>query len=228
MTSRMDPITKPEFLVNTSHQAAGHRRLRDGLALLAGLSHPYAYAPHDHWWLGLMSLAVLLFLWVREPKRAWWYGWVFGAGAFTLGLSWLYVSIHEVGMAPVPLAAGLTLLFGVSLGLFPASAGWVLRWFTGWNTAWLLTMAVAAWTLLSWSRSWLFTGFPWLSPGAVFLDTPLQGYGPLFGEYGMEFMAMATAAFLIYPLVVSKQAGRAANAWAVGGVLLIWLDTTSG
>ena len=119
MTSRMDPITKPEFLVNTSHQAAGHRRLRDGLALLAGLNHPYAYAPHDHWWLGLMSLAVLLFLWVREPKRAWWYGWVFGAGAFTLGLSWLYVSIHEVGMAPVPLAAGLTLLFGVSLGLFP-------------------------------------------------------------------------------------------------------------
>src|SRR5690554_7169412 len=38
-------------------------------------------------------------------------GWLLGLGLFGSGASWIYVSIHVHGYAPVPLAVFLTLLF---------------------------------------------------------------------------------------------------------------------
>ena len=197
-----------------------HRRFRDALALTAGFCQPYAFAPYDHWWLGLFSHALLLFLWVREPRRAWWYGWLFGVAAFGLGLSWLYVSIHEVGGLPAVPAGALVLLFGACLGLFPALAGWMLRPFARMCPAWILGMAVCVWVLTSWSRAWFLTGFPWLSPGAAYLDTPLAGFAPVLGGYGVELAALITAAVLVYVWIPTASAKRSTAL----GVVFLWLS----
>jgi apolipoprotein N-acyltransferase len=49
----------------------------------------------------------------------------------------------------------------------------------------------AAWTLIEWLRSWIFTGFPWLSVGYASVGWPLQGYAPLLGVFGLSFMTVS-------------------------------------
>ena len=95
---------------------AGH-----AVALLAGALLPGAFAPFDLWPLALLCPALLLTLLQELPagdaaRRA----WCFGFGLFGSGTSWVYVSIHDYGAAPVPLAAFLTATFCAGLALFPA------------------------------------------------------------------------------------------------------------
>ncbi|GAC1300153.1 MAG: hypothetical protein NVSMB15_09260 [Steroidobacteraceae bacterium] len=52
------------------------------------------------------------------------------------------------------------------------------------------------WVLLEWLRGWFLSGFPWLSLGYVLIDSPLQGWAPLFGVYGVTWAAAAIAAAL--------------------------------
>ena len=45
------------------------------------------------------------------------------------------------------------------------------------------------WVLSEWLRSWLFTGFPWLYLGYAHLDTPIAGWAPIVGVYGLSSSA---------------------------------------
>ena len=51
-----------------------------------------------------------------------------------------------------------------------------------------LALMPALWTLSEWVRSWLFTGFPWLSLGYTQTDTILSGYASLIGTFGVSFI----------------------------------------
>jgi len=52
---------------------------------------------------------------------------------------------------------------------------------------WLVLPAL--WVLLEWLRGWVLSGFPWLSLGYAFIDTPLAGWAPLLGVYGVTWAA---------------------------------------
>ena len=54
-------------------------------------------------------------------------GWWFGLGFFLTGVSWVYVSLHDFGAMPAPLAALATLLFCAYLALFPGLVGYAFR-----------------------------------------------------------------------------------------------------
>ncbi|MFL6565380.1 MAG: apolipoprotein N-acyltransferase [Burkholderiales bacterium] len=159
---------------------------------LAGAAAVLAFAPLGFFPLALLSFALLVHLWVgATPRRAFWSGYAFGLGLFGTGVSWVYVSLHTFGAMPLPLAGLATFLFCAFLALFPAAAGWLqaripapapLR-------AWLLIPA--AWTLFEWLRSWIFTGFPWLSIGYASVGWPLQGYAPLLGVFGLSFITVS-------------------------------------
>jgi apolipoprotein N-acyltransferase len=51
----------------------------------------------------------------------------------------------------------------------------------------------ALWVLLEWLRGWALSGFPWLGLGYAFIDTPLAGWAPLLGVYGVTAAAALTA-----------------------------------
>ena len=164
-------------------------------AFAAGAVAVAGFAPFYLWPLPLAALAALFAMWMREtrPWRAFAAGYAFGLGFFLVGVSWVYVSLHDYGGMPMILAALAVLLFCAYLALFPALAGWLSVRFAL-HPAWRLVFVPAAFSWCEWLRGWLFTGFPWLSMGTSQAPSGvLAGYAPIAGTYGVT-LAMAIVA----------------------------------
>ena len=164
------------------------------LAFLAGAATVLAFAPVGAFPLALLGLAVLIHLWAgASPRRAARTGFWFGLGLFGAGVSWVYVSMNQFGGMPPPLAGLATALFCAFLALFPAAAGWLQARVPAGPAVRACLLIPAAWTLLEWLRSWLLTGFPWLSAGYAAVGWPLQGFAPLLGVFGLSFLTLSLA-----------------------------------
>lgn len=171
------------------------------VALAAGAASVFAFAPFGAWPVAFVTVAMLFRLWSHAPTpgAAARVGFAFGTGYVLAGVSWVYVSLHDFGMMPMPLAAVATLGFCLYLALWPALAGYLQARLPG-GPAWKLVATMPAlWTLAEWTRGWLLTGFPWLALGNSQTDTPLVGFAPVAGVYGMTLattlVAGAIAAF---------------------------------
>jgi apolipoprotein N-acyltransferase len=157
------------------------------------------FAPFELFPLPAFALAGLFWLAWRAPhaRDAAGLGYAFGLAYFLCGVSWVYVSLHDFGQMPLPIAAFTTLLFCAYLALYPAATAWV-AW--RWRRRHWLTRALgvaAVWTLAEWVRGWLMTGFPWLAAGYSQIPySPLAGYAPVIGIYGVSFAVALTAALL--------------------------------
>ncbi len=167
---------------------------------VAGLLLPLAFAPVEWSLLAIPLLSMLFYQWQRaSPRQAWWQGWAFGTGMFLSGVYWVYISMHEFGAVPVFFAALLTLLFALFLGLFSALTAWLcVRFFANVNAVRLLLIFPSMWVLLEWVRSWFFTGFPWLNLGVSQVASPLAGYAPIIGEFGLSWLLAMTAASVVF------------------------------
>jgi len=171
------------------------------LALLSGAALPLAFAPFNYWIIGILSPAVLLWVWQTYfigPREAFWTGFFYGLGLFGVGVSWVFISIHRYGNTEIPLAVGLTSLLIICLSFFIAIQGYLLKkYFRGSNAAFWILGFPSTWVLLEWVRGWLFTGFPWLYLGYTQLETPLVHYAPIASVYGVSFCVALTSGLLI-------------------------------
>ena len=190
-------------------------------ALIAGALTVAAFAPLAVFPLPFLTLSGLLLIWRRAaPAQAFWAGFVFGAGLFGAGASWVYVSLHDFGMMPAPLAAIGTLAYCAILALYPAAAGWCFARLVRAPLASSLIAFPAAWTLFEWLRGWVFTGVPWLALGYSQVDSPLSGLAPLIGVYGVSF-ATALCAGLLYLVATGPNRLRLAGGFALVLALVI-------
>ena len=204
------------------------------VAFVAGLLCVFGFAPFGIFVIPVLALAVLFALWGRadSPSVAAWLGFSFGLGLFVAGIGWIYVALHDYGNMPMPLALLATLLFATFLSLYPALAGYAQARFGETNgvrfpaTNLHLTLVMpGAWVLAEWLRGTIFTGFPWLAMGYAHSDSPLAGYAPLFGVYGVTLVAAVSAGLLAILLRERwNRQGRVALAilavlW-IGGALL--------
>ncbi|MFI4954608.1 MAG: apolipoprotein N-acyltransferase [Gammaproteobacteria bacterium] len=172
----------------------------DFISLLLGALLPLAFAPFNMYPIAILVPGALLLVWGSpNPKQLLWRGWLFGCGFFGIGVSWVYVSIHEHGFAPVWLASLITILFVAILALYFAGQAWLYRRLFPRPTllAWCLGFP-ALWALFEWLRGWLFSGFPWLNLGYSQIDSPLGGYIPIVGIYGTSAITVAVGALLAY------------------------------
>lgn len=161
------------------------------------------FAPFYYFPVPVITLALLLFFWRRcaSPLQAASLGFSFGMGLFSVGVSWVYISLHEFGGMPVPVAVLSLFLLCTYLSLFPAITGLILaKLRLASPVIWALT-AAALWMLIEWLRGTLLTGFPWLAIGYTQVPySPLAGYAPIMGVYGVSLILVFSAAcvFLLF------------------------------
>lgn len=121
-------------------------------------------------------------------KDAFLVAWLFGIGKYIVGVSWVYVSIHDHGNAhwliSGSLVLGLSLIFALTVGLVGLLYRLTLRNLAldaRYNTIFKVLAFAIAWTLYEWTLTWIFGGFPWLLAGYVITHTPLYGLAAIGG-----------------------------------------------
>lgn len=197
-----------------------HPKLRGHLlGLLCGAVLPLSLAPWNWWPIGLMSVASLVVL-LRglRPVDCFWRTFWFGLGMFGVGVSWVFISIHDHGHASVPLALFLTSLFVILLAVLFALP--FMLYGAGCNrTAGTMALAFPSiWVLGEWTRSWLFSGFPWMYLGYGHIDTWLSGWAPITGVLGISWICALSGAAIGIIAIPRKQfiLGNVALLMAVG------------
>jgi apolipoprotein N-acyltransferase len=170
--------------------------LYDLLAALSGALLPLAFAPVNWFFLAVVSPALAFVTWhAVRPAVAARRGFLFGLGLFGVGVSWVFVAIHDYGFTGAPLAALLTFIFVAFLALFLALQAYLsVRLQQRLPLALHGLVFAVMWMLFEWLRGWVFTGFPWLDLGYSQINAPLAGYAPILGSYGVSFLAVLTAA----------------------------------
>jgi apolipoprotein N-acyltransferase len=179
------------------------------IAFIAGAFAVFGFAPFGIFPLPIVSLAVLFWLWskAQHPSQAAWIGFAFGMGLFCVGVSWIYVALHEYGYMHPILAAIATALFAAVNASIPALAGYVQARYSLFikqqagelNYVQLLLVMPGIWVLAEWLRGFLFTGFPWLTLGySQVPNSPLAGYAPIVGVFGVSLLVAVSASLLLH------------------------------
>lgn len=224
------------------------------LAIAAGALLPLGLAPFGAWPLLLLGLVLwsLLALTAPGPGALLWRGWGLALGKYAVGVSWVWVSIHEHGDAGVVLASVMTALFVLGLSAFglvlAAGTALALRLLrpasarlptttgrmkpTGADAPAAVVAVTVGWACCDWLLTWVLTGFPWLFPGYALTDTSAAAWGAVIGVQGLGAWLVAIAAGIALVLAgrrslagVVTLTGLAAGLFA-GGALLAAVDWT--
>jgi len=176
-----------------------HPLLLSLLLILAGIANTLAFAPFQWHFLPLLTLALLaVSLGIASSARqAALFGFAYGLGWFGLGVSWVHVSIATFGGMPLAASLGIMALLVAYLSLFPALASYAVYRINKGNLLLFPLLFACCWVLSENLRSWLFTGFPWLSLGYSQTEGWMAPWAPLVGETGITFLLVFAAAAVL-------------------------------
>lgn len=162
--------------------------------LIGAITAAIAHWTHSGWW----QIIALAWFWsylerqnFQDSKKQALLGWAFGLGYFSIGLWWLYISLHDVGGMPALMAIMGVFLLASFLGLFPSFAVWLGTRFH--YRSYSAISWAAAWTLSEWLRGNILTGFPWIGYGDTQVNGPFIGLIPIFGSLGATFAVLWAA-----------------------------------
>ena len=174
------------------------------------------------WLLQLAAVAWLAWRVLADatlPRRAAGLGLAFATAWGAASTWWLFISMHRYGGLPAPLAAAAVLLLSLALGSYLAVAmAAVARARRGRPVRDALLFALA-WLAAELARGLVFTGFPWAASGYGLVDSPLAGWAPWIGVYGLGAVLAFSAALLAGLARDPRRAGAALAAAAV----LLWV-----
>jgi apolipoprotein N-acyltransferase len=153
------------------------------------------------------------------PRQAAGLAQAFAAAWVAAGTWWLFISMHRYGGLAAPLAAAAVLVLALALGLCLAMAmAAVARARRGRPVHDALLFALA-WLAAELMRGLILTGFPWVASGYAHVDSPLAGWAPWIGVYGLGALLAFTAALLAG---LARDRRRAGIALGVT-VALVWV-----
>lgn len=177
------------------------------LLFAAGGLMGWFHAPYDFWWLSflvfpLLGLGVAT---ATSTRQAFVRGWCFAFGYFIFGLYWiahaLFVDIAQFWWA-LPLAVAA---LPMALAIFWAVAAAVTHKWGGRGLPQILCLA-AILGLMELLRGYIFTGFPWLLLGYVWVEVaPVRALAASVGTYGLTIWALLLA---LLPAVLFTQFAR--------------------
>lgn len=191
--------------LNLEQQISGVRG--HWLALMAGMALPLAFSPFNYFPVALISLALLFLTWQADDYRfAARRGFLFGLGMFGVGVSWVYVAIHDFGQASMLVAGLLTLLFISIFSLYLAGIGWLIKRYASELTPNinLIFLFPLLWLGFEAFKAWFLTGFPWLEVGISQINGPLHGFTPVIGVLGVSLLTAISAGLLAASLLSKR------------------------
>jgi apolipoprotein N-acyltransferase len=163
---------------------------------ILGVILTLAFAPYDYGYAAIAALGSLyLCSSSLQWKQAMLLGYLFGLGLFGSGVWWVYISVHDFGGADSVSATLLTMLLASFCALFPALTLALIAKLPKPIGLWSRIFAAALiWIGVEYFRGYLLlNGFPWLQIAYSQLATPLAGFAPLLGVYGVGFLLAASA-----------------------------------
>lgn len=181
----------------------------------------FSYAPFYIYPLNIVALAGLFYLILQTntSRQAVKIAYCFGLGFFGVGVSWVYVSLHDFGGMPFWMAIPFTALFCGFLALFHGATAWMASRFD----LRVLSLPVC-WVLGEWIRSWIFTGFPWLLIGYAHIPaSPLANLAPITGVYGISLLSALISTALAYYFLPQYRQHRHK---LVLGFVIVWVSSS--
>ena len=172
-------------------------------AFVLGVTAVYGFAPFYLFPLPIIAVAGLVYLWlkVQHAKQAFKLGLAFGLGLYCVGIYWIYISLHDFGGMPWWFAGFATFCLCAFMALFPAIVGYLSK-----RLGFIVLSVPVLWGLSDWVRSWIFTGFPWLTMGySQVPHSPLAAYMPIVGVYGVSVISVFLAAIIGFWLATKPQ-----------------------
>ena len=174
--------------------------------LWAGILLALSFSPFDLIYCPFIGLALLFkSLDQANLKQACFRGGLFGLGYFGVSVSWVFVSIYFYGHAHILLAILLTFIFCFfwSLTIVLFSTVSVLLTSPG-SFARMVFMPVF-WCLVEYFRGqFILNGFPWLQIAYSQLESPLSGYIPVIGVYGVGFIVALFSSLMVLSFARKK------------------------
>lgn len=191
---------------------------RIALAGVMGATLGLAHSPFGLWPLAFVAGPVLYRLWRRGGGFG--VGWTAGAAFFALTLHWIVepflVDAPRYGwMAPFALV-----LMAGGLALFWGAAFWVASHARRGGPAAL----ALAWGGAEALRGGVFTGFPWVLPAYIWVDTPVAQLASVVGPYGLSMMTL----LLMLALGARPLKGNSSTVMALVLASWIWGDFRVG
>jgi apolipoprotein N-acyltransferase len=175
--------------------------IRSFILFLLGAFCVLGFAPFYFYPASILSLIGLFYFWYQNytVRQAALTGFIYGLGLFSTGIYWIYISLHDFGNMPSLVAGLATFLLCAFMALFTALVGALSVKISKPQSLQLLISIPIFWGLADWTRSWIFTGFPWLTMGySQVPHSPLAGYIPIIGIYGVSMITVFIASLMGY------------------------------
>ena len=193
------------------------------LVFVLGAISVLGFAPYYLFPIPIIAIAVLSYVWfiASTPKAAWVLGFSYGLGLYCVGIYWIYISLHDFGGMPWWFAGFCTFCLCAFMALFVGAVGYFSK-----RCGFLWLSIPVLWGLSDWVRSWIFTGFPWLTMGySQVPHSPLAGYLPMVGVYGVSVLTVLVASLSMVIFVYVYQQPKSGNTKtirnAIVGITLI-------
>ena len=196
------------------------------LALLFGAVSVLGFAPFYIFPIPIIAIASLCYLWSKTgtPATAWILGFSYGLGLYCVGIYWIYISLHDFGGMPWWFAGFCTFCLCAFMALFVGFVGYF-----GKKLGWLWLSVPVLWGLSDWVRSWIFTGFPWLTMGYSQVPySPLAGHMPIIGVYGVSVITVFISALIGFWLAQKNQMSQQTPVFKRNAIASIMLILVAG
>ena len=169
-------------------------------ATISGSLSVFSFSEISLWFMIIAAITwFLLILKDVNKTESFWIGWFFGIGYFGVNIWWIHISIESFGIPNSLIAVSINAIFVCLLAIYFSIFGILIKSLSLLKIP-LLFIAPLIWLLLEISRGYFFTGFPWLVAGYTQIDSPLSALLPLIGAYGVSFVIVSLASFLVFLL----------------------------
>jgi apolipoprotein N-acyltransferase len=169
-------------------------------AAICGVVMMLSFAPFYVFPLAVVAaVGLCALIYHASPKQSFWNGFFFGLGLFGSGVYWVFISISKYGDVPDVIAFFITAALIAFLSLYPGIACFLTnRYFSAHMRSKVIYAFPSIWVFSEWVRSWFMSGFAWLLVGYSQTNSPLKGFAPIFGVYGISLLVMITAGLIVH------------------------------